>query len=173
MVRLKRIILEVGSKENCLTHVLIIALARLKIVLNYIAYRIGRHILPTVQQLLVTIGIDRKNGAKILDLTTFQEHFREYKIVVYVGLNCDSVMFQGSVEADKRNNLLFDGVTQHYHAIANLTVAMAKRYVCVACNIRLNMTWDTLGSRYVATVWPVPLCIRWDSNTLGSLQQTL
>jgi len=43
-------------------------------------------------------------------------------------------MYQGHVESDKRINLLFDEVTQHYHVIANLTVAMAKRYVCEGCN---------------------------------------
>ena len=43
-------------------------------------------------------------------------------------------MYQGRVDSDKRINLLFDEVTQHYHVIANVTGAMAKRYVCKGCN---------------------------------------
>ena len=40
---------------------------------------------------------------------------------------------EGHVDSDKRINLLFDEVTQHYHVIANLTGAMAKRYACEGC----------------------------------------
>ena len=36
-------------------------------------------------------------------------------------MNYDCIMFQGQVESDKRINLLFDEVTQHYNVIANLT----------------------------------------------------
>ena len=54
--------------------------------------------------------------------------------MVYSGLNCDSIMYQGHVEYDKRINLLFDGVTRHYNVIGNLTGAMAKRYVFKGCN---------------------------------------
>ena len=38
-------------------------------------------------------------------------------------------MFQGQLESDKGTKLLFDEVTQHSHVIANLRVAMTKRYV--------------------------------------------
>jgi hypothetical protein len=43
-------------------------------------------------------------------------------------------MYQGHGDSDKRINILFDEVTQHYHVIANMTGAMAKRYVCEGCN---------------------------------------
>jgi hypothetical protein len=43
-------------------------------------------------------------------------------------------MYQGLVDSDKRINLLVDEVRQHYHVIANLTEAMAKRYICEDCN---------------------------------------
>ncbi len=59
----------------------------------------------------------------------FQRHFHEYKIVVYVGLNCDDIMFEGKVETSKRLNLLYDDIKQHYHVIGKLTAVMAKRYV--------------------------------------------
>jgi len=43
-------------------------------------------------------------------------------------------MFEGRVESAKRLNLLDDDVERHYHVITNLTGAMARRYVCKACN---------------------------------------
>ena len=88
-----------------------------------------------VRQLIETTGIDLKNGGVIPELTRFQEHFHEYNIVVYSGLNCDRNMYQGHVEHDTRINLLFDEVTRNYHIIGNLTGAMDKRYVCEGCNI--------------------------------------
>jgi len=54
--------------------------------------------------------------------------------MLYSGLNCDSVMYQGHVESEKRINLLFDEVTRHYHVIGYLTGAMANRYICEGCN---------------------------------------
>jgi hypothetical protein len=75
-----------------------------------------------------------KNGAGIPELTRFEEHFHDYKIVVYWGLNCESITCQGHVDSDKRVNLLFDNVTQYSHVVANLTWAMAKRYVCEGYN---------------------------------------
>jgi len=56
-----------------------------------------------------------------------QEHFPDYKIVVYQGLSCEELMFEGPVESAKRNNLLYVDVERHYHAITNLTGAMAKK----------------------------------------------
>ena len=87
-----------------------------------------------VGQLLATTGLDSKKGGGIAELTRFQEHFHEYKIVVYSGLNCDGIMYQGHVESEKCVNLLFDAVIHHYHFIASLTGAMAKRYICEGCN---------------------------------------
>ena len=55
-------------------------------------------------------------------------------LVVYSVLQCDDVMHEGRLESSKRLNLLCDEVTRHYHVIVNLTGAMAKRYVCIACS---------------------------------------
>jgi hypothetical protein len=63
-----------------------------------------------VRQLLDTTGIDLKYRAGIPELISFQKHFHKYKIVVYSGLNCDSIMFQGQAESDKRINLFFDTI---------------------------------------------------------------
>jgi len=96
----------VRAEENCLAHALIIAIARLHNDPNYTSYRKGFKIRPVVDQLLETTGIDLKNGGGIPELTRFRELFHEYKIVIWCGLNCDS-MYQGHVESDKRINVLF------------------------------------------------------------------
>ena len=66
----------------------------------------------------------------IPELVRFQEHFRQYKIVVYRGLSCQDIMFEGQVDSPKRLNILYDYVERHYHVIAKLTGAMVKKYVC-------------------------------------------
>jgi hypothetical protein len=72
-------------------------------------------------------------GGGIPELKRLQDHFGQYKIVVYTGLNCDSIMFEGQVEKSYRINLLYDDTARHYHVIGSLTGAMAKRFVCKAC----------------------------------------
>jgi len=87
-----------------------------------------------VQLLLQSTSIDLKNGTRIPELTKFKEHFHEYNIMVYAGFHCDTVMYEGQLDSEKRINQSFDEFTQHYHVIANLTVGMAKRYICETCN---------------------------------------
>jgi hypothetical protein len=58
----KNSIIEVKAKTDCLAYALIIAIARLTKDPNYKAYRQGRKILPHVQQLLQTTGIDLHNS---------------------------------------------------------------------------------------------------------------
>ena len=90
------------------------------------------------------------NGSGLPELVKFQEHFREYKIVVYEGLSCDNIMFEGHVESNKRLNLLYDDVDSHYHVITNLTGAMAKSTsVRLATNV-VEATWLTTEIRRVA-----------------------
>jgi len=50
---------------------------------------------PVVQTLLEVTGIDLSNGAGIPEIVSFQEHFREYKIIVYHGLSCDNIIVNG------------------------------------------------------------------------------
>jgi hypothetical protein len=64
----------------------------------------------------------------------FQEHFKEYRIVVFGGLNCEDIYFDGQGESEKRINLVYDDVKRYYHVIKTLTGAMAQRYVCRGCN---------------------------------------
>jgi hypothetical protein len=44
--------------------------------------------------------------------------------VVYSGLGCDSIIFDGQVASPLRINLLYDG--EQYNVIKNLTVVMEK-----------------------------------------------
>ena len=102
----------------------------------------GWKIYPKVEQLLATKGISLDNGGDIPELERFQDHFRHYKIVVYTGLNCDEIMFEGRVESFERLNVLYDEVSRHYHVIGNLKAAMARMYVCKACGkgCRIDVT---------------------------------
>ena len=54
-------------------------------------------------------------------------------ITVYQGLACEH-MFEGQVDFPQRINLLYDDVERNYHVIMHITVAMAKRFMCKACN---------------------------------------
>jgi len=125
---------EVKAEENCLAHALVISIAKVENDPDYKAYREGRKIRQVVQTLLETTGIDLSNGAGITEFVRFQEHFRQYKIVVYRGLSCEDIMFDGQVDSPKRLNTLYDEVEQHYHVIAKLTGAMEKKYVCKGCS---------------------------------------
>jgi len=93
-----------------------------------------RKIHPAVQTLLKETGIDLTREGGIPELNRFQEHFRDYKIVVYQGLGCDDIMYEGQVDSSKHLNLLYDDVERHYHVKTNLTGAMAKKYVFNACH---------------------------------------
>jgi hypothetical protein len=125
MVRLKKDIVKVKAEENYLTHALIIAIARLINDPDYNAFRQGNKIRLTVDRLLRTTGIDLTNGGGIPELIRFQEHFKEYRIVLG-GLNCKDIMFDGQVQSEKRINLLYNDVTHHYHVINSMTVALSR-----------------------------------------------
>jgi len=130
IAHLKKCIVDVKAEENCLA--LTIAIARVENDANYKAYRQGWKILPVVEALLQQTGIDLNRGAGIPEINRFQEHFRDYKILVYQGLGCDDIMYEGQVDYSKYLKLLYDDIERQYHVITNLTSAMAKRYVCNA-----------------------------------------
>jgi len=134
MAHLKSSIIEIRAEHNCLAHALITAIAKMNKVSNYQTYRKGNKIRPVVASLLEATCLDLTNGAGIPEIIRFQEHFHEYKIVVYDCLQCDSILFERQVESPERINLLYDDIYRHYQVITNFTGAMAKRYVCRACN---------------------------------------
>ena len=112
---MKHSIINVKAKTNFLAHAVIIAIARLTEDPNYNSHRKGDKIRPEVQHLLQTTGINLENGGGIRENQQFQDHFSEYKIIVYCGLNCEDIIFEGRVTSEKRVNLLYDEITNHYH----------------------------------------------------------
>jgi hypothetical protein len=96
MVHLKTSIVEVRA-ENCLAHALVIAIGKVTNDPYYNAYRKGWKILPAAQKLLGTTGINLDNGGSIPELIRFQEYFKEYRIVVYEGLNCGKILCDAQV----------------------------------------------------------------------------
>jgi len=87
-----------------------------------------------VNHLLATTGIDLSIGGGISELIRFQEYFKEYRIVVFGGLHCEDITFDGHVESQKRINLLYDNVKHHLHVINSVTGALSRRFVCKGCN---------------------------------------
>ena len=106
MVHLKRSIIEVKAKTNCLAQALIIAIARITKDPNYKSYRQGYKISQKVQHLLQTTGIDLQHWGGIPELQRFQDHFSEYRIVVYGGLDCGDINLMGKVHP-KRESTCF------------------------------------------------------------------
>jgi hypothetical protein len=88
MAHLKRNIVEIRAEQNCLAHAIIVAIAKITNDPNYTSYCKGYKIIPVVQHLLETTGIDLRNGGGIPELTRFQEHFKYYRIVVYATRFC-------------------------------------------------------------------------------------
>jgi len=135
MVHLKRSIVQVKAESNCLAHALVIAKAKVdgddK---NYQSYRKGRRIRPVVDHLLETTGIDLSRGGAVPELMRFQQHFKEYRIVVFRGLDCKDVMFDGQVDSEKRIILVYDDVQHHFYMIKKVTGALSRKYFCNGCN---------------------------------------
>ena len=121
MAHLKKTIIEVKTEDNCLAHALLIAIQRINKDPKYESYRKGYKIRPVVQILLTTTGINLYRGGGIRELAQFQDHFKEYRIVVFSGLKCDEIYFDGQVKSEKRINLLYDELDRHYHVITDVT----------------------------------------------------
>jgi hypothetical protein len=94
-------IVEVKAENNCLIHAVIIAITKVTNDPNYKTYIQGRKIYPAVDRLLKTTGIELKNGGGIPELMKFQEHFKEYGIVIYGSLNCADIVFDGQIENEE------------------------------------------------------------------------
>jgi hypothetical protein len=135
LAHLKKSIVHVNANTNCLAHALIIAIARVDNDPNYNSYRRGYKIHPEVYRLLKATGVDLSRGGEIPELESFQQYFQDrYKIIVYIDLKCDLIIYEGQVDAPKTINLLFDDEEKHCHVINNLVGAFTKRYVCKDCN---------------------------------------
>ena len=101
-----------------MAHALVIAKAKVDGDPNYESYRHGYKTRPIVNRLLETTGIDLSRGGGV----RFQEHFKEYRIVVFGGLNCEDIYFDGQVESKKRINLVYDDVVDIFMLLRVLRV---------------------------------------------------
>jgi len=84
-------IIEIKDTENCLAHALIIEIARIDNDSNYESYRKFWKIRSVVRDMLGDTSIDLSSDEDIPEIARFQEHFREYKIVVFQSLSCDNI----------------------------------------------------------------------------------
>jgi hypothetical protein len=115
MAHLKKSTVEVKTKENCLANELVVAIAKVRKNPDYKVYMQSREILPKVSELMQDAGVDLSRGGGIPELQAFQFYLSELRILVYSGLKCDSIMFDGQVATPQRISLLY--YNQHYHVI--------------------------------------------------------
>lgn len=81
--------------------------------------------------MLQATGVNlRRVGENSLE---FHPHMPEYMKLVYSGLRYDSILLNDQIATLKRMKMLYDGY--HFHVLSNVTGAIAKRYVCFACNV--------------------------------------
>jgi hypothetical protein len=80
------------------------------------------------------------NGGGFRELEQFQQYLSDYKIIVFNGLHRDRVMFSGNSLSAKKLYLQYDRDNGHYKVITNLKGAMAKRYICNACDTLYDKT---------------------------------
>jgi hypothetical protein len=130
----KRSIVVVKAAFLCLAHALIIAMAQEIGDLKYKSYRNGYGIDGPVEELLKAFGADLSDGGGLDELEQFQDHLSGYNIIVYDGMSPDRLIFSGNSLSDKKLYLIYDADSGHYNVITNIKAAMAKKYICNACD---------------------------------------
>ena len=103
----------------------------------------------------------------------FQEHFKEYRVVVFGGLNCEDIYFDGLVDLEKKIKLVYDDVNRHYHVINNLRGAMARGYVCRGCNKRCRRGVTHKCGETCCDCKSVPLCFPKKESRASPVTQIL
>jgi hypothetical protein len=131
---IKRSIVVVKTALLCLAQALIIDMARVNGDPKYASYRDGYQLNKPVDDLLKASGVHLSNGKGLEELQQFQEYLSDYKIIVYDGLSPDRLIFSGNSLSTKKLYLLYDSDSRHYNVITNIKAAMAKRYICNACD---------------------------------------
>ena len=119
---------------------IIIAMSRVNVDSKYPSYRDGRGMKKPVEDFLKTSGFKLCNAGGFKKFEQFQVYLSDYKIIVNDGLNPDRVMFSGNSVSSKKFYLLYDAKDKHYNVITNLKAAMAKRYICNACDALYDNT---------------------------------
>ena len=84
--------------------------------------------------------MDLSNGGSLQERAQFQECLSDYKIVVFSGLSPDNIIFTGNSVSSKKLYLQYNADTKHYSVITNVKAAMAKKYICNACDALYDFT---------------------------------
>ena len=84
--------------------------------------------------------MDLSTGGSLQELAQFQEYLSDYKIVVFSGRSTDKFIFTGNSVSSKKLYLLYNADTKHSSVITNIKVAMAKKYICNACDALYDFT---------------------------------
>ena len=137
---IKRSIVVVKAAFLCMAHALVIAIANVNSDPKYASYRHGYGLNKPVEELLKASGVDLSNGGGLEELQQFQDYLSDYKIVVFDGLSPDRLIFSGNSHSAKKLYLLYDSDNGHYNVITNIKAAMAKRYICNACDTLYDKT---------------------------------
>ena len=121
-----------------LAHALIIAMASVNGDTKYKSYKEGKALKQPVKDILIHSDVDLTNGGGFKELEQFQNYLSDNENILYHGLKPDRVLFSGNSLSNKKLYLLYD--SGHYNVITNLKGAMAKKYICNACNTLFDFT---------------------------------
>lgn len=138
---MRRGIICINNKDNlCLPRALVIAKACVDKDPEQTKVRrdIGKLQTQRAQQLCADAGIVVPAvGCGIPELQKFQEHLKQYKLVVYnYGSKGRDTIFKGNNEGPSLNLLYHEG---HFNVITSLTAAFACVYFCEECHIPYNV----------------------------------
>jgi hypothetical protein len=120
---------------------------------KYNSYRDGYQLGKPVEELLKASGVDLPNGGRLEEIQQFQ-YLSDYKITVYDGVSPDRLIFSGNSLSDKKLYLLYDSHSCHCNIITNIKAAMAKRYVCGACDTLHDNTHKCYKTCSLCTATP-------------------
>jgi len=138
--KIKKSIVVVKAAFLCLAHALVIAIANVNSDPKYKSFRLGRCLNKPVEGLLKASGFDLSNVGGLEELHQFQVYLSVYIIVVFDVLSPDRLIFSGNSLSAKKLYLLYDTDNGHYNVITNIKAAMAKKYICDACDTLYDNT---------------------------------
>jgi hypothetical protein len=138
---IKRSIVVVKAAFLCLANAIIFAMAQVNGDPKYKSYINRRRLDKPVDDLLKASGVDLSNGGDLEELKQFQEYLSDYKIIVYDGLRPDRLIFSRNFLSAMQLYLLYDSDSGHYNVITNIKAAIAKKYVCNACDNSYDKTY--------------------------------
>jgi hypothetical protein len=103
-------------------------------------YKSYRALQKPVENVLEASGVHLSNGGGLGELEQFQAYLSDYKIIVFDGLKPDRVIFSENSLSTKKLYVLYDSDAGHYNVITNIKAALAKRYMCEACDTLYDNT---------------------------------